>query len=193
MGQSAVRSQMDLRVAFRVRERRDVDLILGQGMLAASWLAHKLNAPGKFLVSAPEYGTPRRARAYLLTDQAVGDTAARYAGAAARTGRGLPAARSVRHLLPARCLIPQTRVRHPRRMPPGPGTGQETATAEDTLWLALCVAPDEGTDVGELMAITAMTRPTLYRRLAEHAKAGRAIQVSRGHWRAQMTREPPHE
>jgi hypothetical protein len=38
-----------------------------------------LNAPGKFLISAPEHDTPRRARAYLLTDQAVADTAARHA------------------------------------------------------------------------------------------------------------------
>ena len=30
MGQGAVRSQMDIRVCFRVRERKDVDLILGQ-------------------------------------------------------------------------------------------------------------------------------------------------------------------
>ena len=59
MGQGAVRSQMDLRIAFRVRERKDVDLILGQGMLAAGWHAHTLNAPGKFLISAPEHGTPR--------------------------------------------------------------------------------------------------------------------------------------
>ena len=79
MGQSAVRSQMDLRIAFRVRERKDVDLILGQGMLAAGWQAHTLNAPGKFLISAPEHATPRRARAYLLTDQAVTDTASHYA------------------------------------------------------------------------------------------------------------------
>ena len=53
MGQGAVRSQMDLRICFRVREPRDVDLVLGQGMLRAGWDAHNLNAPGKFLVSAP--------------------------------------------------------------------------------------------------------------------------------------------
>ena len=58
MGQGAVRSQMDLRICFRVREPRDVDLILGQGMLRAGWNAHKLNAPGKFLVSAPEHDSP---------------------------------------------------------------------------------------------------------------------------------------
>ena len=71
MGQGAVRSQMDTRICFRVRERRDVDLILGQGMLVAGWNAHALNAPGKFLVSAPEHTTPRRARAYLVTDDDV--------------------------------------------------------------------------------------------------------------------------
>ena len=80
MGQGAVRSQMDLRICFRVREPRDVDLILGQGMLRAGWDAHNLNAPGKFLVSAPGHDSPKRARAYLLTNDVVAGTAARYAG-----------------------------------------------------------------------------------------------------------------
>ena len=55
MGQGAVRSQMDLRICFRVREPRDVDLILGQGMLKAGWDAHNLNAPGNS--SSPHLGT----------------------------------------------------------------------------------------------------------------------------------------
>ena len=71
---------MDLRICFRVREPRDVDLILGQGMLRAGWDAHNLNAPGKFLVSAPGHDRPKRARAYLLTDEVVTDTAAHYSG-----------------------------------------------------------------------------------------------------------------
>ena len=33
---------------------------------------------------------------------------------------------------------------------------------------------DEGADIGELMRITGMSRPTLYRHLAQHAKAGRS-------------------
>jgi hypothetical protein len=76
---------------------------------------------------------------------------------------------------------------------PEPDPGKETANADDELWLALCVAPDEGTDVGELVRLTGMSRPTLYRRLANHAKADRAIQVSCGRWRAQMTQEPPRD
>ena len=79
MGQGAVRSQMDLRICFRVREPRDVNLVLGQGMLRAGWDAHNLNALGKFLVSAPGHNRPKRARAYLLTNQVVTETAARYA------------------------------------------------------------------------------------------------------------------
>ena len=47
--------------------------------------------------------------------------------------------------------------------------------------------------MGELIRVTGMSRPTLYRRLAHHAKAGRAVQVSRGRWRAQMTQEPPRD
>jgi hypothetical protein len=38
--------------------------------------------------------------------------------------------------------------------------------------------------VAELLALTGMTRPTLYRHLRVHADAGRAVQVSRGYWRA---------
>ncbi|HXL91804.1 MAG TPA: FtsK/SpoIIIE domain-containing protein, partial [Streptosporangiaceae bacterium] len=79
MGRSAVRSQMNIRIAFRVEEQRDVDLILGQGKRKAGWHADTLNAPGKFLISAPEHTTPRRARAYLVTDDDVRDAVARYA------------------------------------------------------------------------------------------------------------------
>ena len=64
------------------------------------------------------------------------------------------------------------------------------ASADQTLWLALCKAPEKGADVAQLMRLTGMSRPTLYRRLAEHATADRAIQVSRGHWRATTTEEP---
>ena len=191
MGQGAVRSQMDLRIAFRVRERKDVDLILGQGMLAAGWHAHTLNAPGKFLISAPEHGTPRRARAYLLTDQAVTETAARYAAQRPELDEISQRAISAAAADTVTDLVDDGSP--PGVSRPEPDPGEDTATADDTLWLALCLAPDEGTDVGELIRVTGMSRPTLYRRLADHARAGRAIQVSRGRWRAQMTQEPPRD
>src|SRR6202046_2078010 len=64
---TAVRSQMDIRICLRVREPRDADLILGQGMGNSGWYAHKLTKPGEFLISDPEHTTPEPNRAYLLT------------------------------------------------------------------------------------------------------------------------------
>jgi S-DNA-T family DNA segregation ATPase FtsK/SpoIIIE len=191
MGQGAVRSQMDLRICFRVREPRDVDLVLGQGMLRAGWDAHSLNAPGKFLVSAPGHDKPRRARAYLLTDQAVTETAAHYANS--RPGLDTASRRAIRtahDLRDSAVGNPASGIQAPE-VSHSAGDRSGPSGADEALWFALCLAPDEGTDVGELLRLTGMSRPTLYRRLAEHARAGRAVQVSRGRWRAVTTEEPP--
>jgi len=51
------------------------------------------------------------------------------------------------------------------------------------------VAPAEGIGIGELMRVTGMSRPTLYRNLAQHAQADRAAQVGWGRWRAVTTEE----
>jgi S-DNA-T family DNA segregation ATPase FtsK/SpoIIIE len=175
MGQGAVRSQMDVRICFRVRERKDVDLILGQGMLTAGWNAHTLNAPGKFLIAAAEHDTPRRARAYLVTDQAAAETVDRYAD-----------------LRPP--LDDVSRLAVEQQRPEGRlGTSttevvNRPADADDTpeaiLWAALSLAPDEGTTVPDLMDATGMSRPWIYLRLRELAEQGHVIQVSRGRWRA---------
>jgi DNA segregation ATPase FtsK/SpoIIIE-like protein len=184
MGQGAVRSQMDLRICFRVREPRDVDLILGQGMLRAGWDAHNLNAPGKFLLSAPGHDRPKRARAYLLTDEVVADTAARFAGH--RPELDEESRRAVDYARRTRA--------ESRDSAPAPGNSEEAEEAQGTkdsaLWQALCAAPAEGWATSELMRITGWKRTKLYRHLREYAEAGRAIQVSRGRWRARATEEP---
>ena len=184
MGAGAVRSQMDLRICFRVREPRDVDLILGQGMLRAGWDAHNLNAPGKFLISAPGHDRPKRARAYLVTDEAVTETAAHYAGS-----RPVLDAESRRAIDSARW----TRAQSPDNAPEqgnSPEAEEAPETTDGALWQALCDAPAEGMGNSELMRITGWKRTKLYRHLREYAEAGRAIQVSRGRWRAQTTEEP---
>jgi S-DNA-T family DNA segregation ATPase FtsK/SpoIIIE len=81
MGKGAVRSQMDIRICLRVRERRDVDLILGQGAFNAGWHAHQLTQPGAFLISSPQHTTPERHRAYLITDEQIARHAAQHAHA----------------------------------------------------------------------------------------------------------------
>ena len=167
MGQGAVRSQMDLRICFRVREQRDVDLVLGQGMLKAGWNAHKLNAPGKFLISAPEHDIPRRARAYLVTDQMVAETSARHAQ--------IP--RELDEISRNAILAAPTAGFRPQYGNPG-------QSPQETLWAALRTAPEEGWEIGELMSITGMSRSPLYRYLRDLVSDGRAYQVSRGRWRA---------
>jgi hypothetical protein len=175
MGQGALRSQMDVRICFRVRERRDTDLILGQGMLTAGWQADKLNAPGKFLVSAPEYDTPRRARAYLVTDEAVSETVSQHA--------------------PLRPGLDEISLRAVTERPgdrPSPTTGQETPGRDPDvgddpaalLWAVLSLAPDEGIPVADLVAETGMSHRWVNYRLKALADSGRAIQVRRGVWLA---------
>ncbi|MCO6011652.1 FtsK/SpoIIIE domain-containing protein [Actinoallomurus purpureus] len=167
MGHGATRSQMDVRICLRVRERRDVDLILGQGAFNAGWHAHTLDAPGKFLISAPEHPTAKRARAYLITDQDVTTTADDYA-----TDRPV--------LNPPHPAPVQPDNSQPSDVAP---EGPALDTADGRLRRALLSAPDSGISVPKLVKITGLSRPTLYRRLAEQVKAGRVTQVSRGRYR----------
>jgi FtsK/SpoIIIE family len=184
IGQGAVRSQMDTRICFRVRERKDVDLVLGTGMLNVGWHAHTLNAPGKFLVSSPEHATPKRARAYLVTDDDVVRTDAQY-------GFDRPQLDAVSlgalHHAPAPAEpVPWYLAGAQRNAGEADDVSGDSqpATQEGALWAALCGAPSDGADVAELLQASGMTRPTLYRHLGTLSDAGRAIQVSRGRWRA---------
>jgi hypothetical protein len=175
MGQGAVRSQMDMRICFRVREPRDVDLVLGQGMLSAGWNAHKLNAPGKFLVSSQEYDIPRRARAYLVTDEAVAYTAARHAQ--------IP--RQLDDI--SRAAIERAYTDQPRTNPVNiEDIAEERADSNSILWGALSAAPPEGIAVSELITITGMSRRWVFWRLKQLADRGEAVQTVRGHWRAAL-------
>jgi S-DNA-T family DNA segregation ATPase FtsK/SpoIIIE len=151
-------------------------------MLRSGWDAHSLNAPGKFLVSAPEHDTPMRARAYLLTDQIVAETAAHYADK--RPGLDETSERAISTAASA-CEA------HDYEIEPGiPEDSEPASPSLDALWRALSTAPGEGLAIGQLIRITGMTRTTLYRHLREHAVAGRVVQVSRGRWRAWTTEGP---
>jgi hypothetical protein len=63
-------------------------------------------------------------------------------------------------------------------------TEHEQDGSDIMLWTALVLAPIDGTTVPDLMAATGMSRPWIYLRLRELTNQGRAIQVSRGRWRA---------
>jgi S-DNA-T family DNA segregation ATPase FtsK/SpoIIIE len=182
MGSGAVRSQMDVRVCLRVRERRDVDLVLGQGMLAAGWHAHTLDAPGKFLISTPEHTTPRRARAYLLTDTDVTTLATHHAlTRPALDDASREAADSRPRNADQQPTVPRPRHSNETLAEAVPANGEDLDTA---LLSALRQAPPEGSSVRDLMTATGMRRTWVYDRLQDHATDGRAVQVSRGRWRA---------
>ncbi|GES23032.1 hypothetical protein Aple_059310 [Acrocarpospora pleiomorpha] len=187
MGHGAVRSQMDVRLSFRVREQRDVDLILGQGMLKSGWHSHTLNAPGKFLLSAPEHDIPRRARTYLIDDHQVQRTASTHAPHRplldSISASALHAVKTHGHGHEHSSEADLQQAREPDRN----GRHSAVQDAETALWEALWCAPSEGISIDELLRVTAMSRPWLYKRLKEHSDAGRISQVSRGRWRGYPT------
>ncbi|MFI5064952.1 MAG: hypothetical protein ACHP9Z_13400, partial [Streptosporangiales bacterium] len=131
-----------------------------------------------FLISAPEHDIPRRARAYLLTDDAVSATARLHAGLR-------PELDDVsQQALAGRADTPQP---GPTQPPAGiPEHHQEPPQdgSEAALWLALCLAPDEGISVADLMRETGMSRRWVYYRLRALADSGRAAPTEHGTWRA---------
>jgi S-DNA-T family DNA segregation ATPase FtsK/SpoIIIE len=171
MGNNAVRSQMDVRICLRVRERRDVDLIIGQGSFNSGWHAHTLTQPGTFMISAPEHVTPERARAYLISDGQVTAQAAQHARPHHARETASPAWRSAA-------------LRWPHSPEGSQALADDRPGADTALWAALRDAGPEGVTVAQLLALTGMTRPTLYRRLRAHAQAGQVVQTLRGSWRA---------
>jgi len=174
---TAVRSQMDIRICLRVREPRDADLILGQGMVNSGWHAHKLAKPGEFLISDPEHAMPERNRAYLLTDARRDYHAAQCAPLRPRLAAGQPD-------------VPSTAPEPPRPVPDGPPQ-DEHLRPETALWDALVDAGPEGVSVAELEAVCGMGRSWVYYRLRAHARARRAVQVRRGYWRAVRPSDSP--
>jgi S-DNA-T family DNA segregation ATPase FtsK/SpoIIIE len=170
---TAVRSQMDVRICLRVREPRDADLILGQGSLNSGWHAHKLTRPGEFLISDPEHGTPERNRAYLITDESRDQHAARYGHQQETPAAPVPDAPRMAPKPPQ--AAPEVSSRNGRDEGPRP---------ETALWDTLVDAGPEGVFVGDLAAVCGRTQRWVHYRLQEHARAGRAVQVRRGYWQA---------
>ena len=171
---TAVRSQMDVRICLRVREKRDVDLILGQGSVNAGWHAHQFTQPGQFLISDPEHTAPERNRAYLIDDERIARNAAQCA--------------------PNRPRLPDT----PQNAPGSPQSGEPASVRADAhsapeavLWDALSQAGPDGVFIGDLEAACGRTRRWVYYRLREHAAAGHAEQVARGYWRAARPSDGP--
>jgi S-DNA-T family DNA segregation ATPase FtsK/SpoIIIE len=140
-------------------------------MLVAGWHPYTLDAPGKFLLSAEGHNHPRRARAYLVTDDDVRREATRWAPTRPQLDELSAAAVGTSFDDEPDEVIDAEIIDDP-------------ADPETALWITLREAPEEGLSVPELMMITGMGRTWIYDRLQSHAAADRAVQVSRGRWRA---------
>ncbi|MBB5078862.1 S-DNA-T family DNA segregation ATPase FtsK/SpoIIIE [Nonomuraea endophytica] len=181
MGGSSVRSQMDIRLCFRVREKRDADLTLGAGMHKAGWHADRLDAPGKFFISAPGHDYPRRGRAYLLSDEIVQQTASAHS-AGMRTIQPPPQ--------PAATANPDGELsdgpsKDVDRSPVSSGEKQARGAhrrSQRPLELCLRDAPADGASISDLLRMTGMGRTTLHNHLKALERAGRARRVGRGRW-----------
>ena len=96
---------------------------------------HNLNAPGKFLVSALGHDRPKRARAYLLTDQAVTETAAHYSGYRPELdAESLRAVSDAANAHPGHDGNPDSESGSPGA---GEPSGRQPTMAEQSLWMAL--------------------------------------------------------
>jgi S-DNA-T family DNA segregation ATPase FtsK/SpoIIIE len=180
MGGGAARAQMDVRICLRVRERRDTDLILGQGAWSAGWRPDTLDAPGKILLSDPEHTVPRPARTYLITDTDIADHARHWS--TRRPALAEPHAGGNRpHATPA----------DPRPRPadhPCPA-----APNADPVLTALAATPADGASVTELVTATGLSRATVYRRLRGHARTGHAVPIGDGRWATPTLPPPGHQ
>ena len=131
--------------------------------------------------AGPGHDRPERVRACLLTGEVAAAAAAHYASDRPRPGE-----------TSRRAIESAARPDAPSA-DSGPAGSPDTADARETagtaLWLALCQAPDEGTDVTDLMRMTGWTRTRLYRHRRQPAGAGRAIGVSGGRCRARRPGE----
>jgi hypothetical protein len=189
MGQGAVRSQMTIRIPFRAGEQRDAELIPGHGTLKAGWHARKLSAPGTFLISSAEHDTPRRARAYLVTDDDVTATVARYAATrppldrvsrlAVAAGSPPPIPRPAGNPSPDRHAA-----RRDDSVTEEPPASDEQEDPDAILRRALSAAPAQGVPVSDLITVNGMSRRRVFCRLRQLAAEGFDIQTVRGYWRA---------
>ena len=173
LGSLDARTQMTIRVSMGVIEARDAELILGSGRLAEGWRTERLGGPGYFLVLAPgQHEMPRQARAYWLSDAAVGAAAA--SGSATR---------------PA--LDPASAEAAGEPQKPAEDAANDGPDDPDRLLLAaLDEAPPGGLSADELAARLGRGRTWVYKRLMAHSSSGRAVRLRRGRWAAQRGSKP---
>jgi hypothetical protein len=68
------------RIALATAEQGAARMIFGEGAVGRGWSTAQLDLPGKLLVLSREHRRPRIARGYLITDEDIARTVARFRG-----------------------------------------------------------------------------------------------------------------
>lgn len=68
---TSLRANCNVAISFRVRDATEANVALGAGAVGAGYLPHHLPKPGVFLILGDDEQTPRRCRAYYLSDADV--------------------------------------------------------------------------------------------------------------------------
>lgn len=163
MGQGAARSQMEIRICFRVRERKDADLIMGTGMLADGWNANVLRDQGKFMISSAEHHDPARARTYLMTDKQVRMTAKEYSVSRPELDAVSLAAISDGGVVPVAPAL--------------------VMSASDTKLMNLLMLSPDGISTAALIGGTGMSKPWVHMKLKDMLFDGTIERVKHGTYR----------
>jgi S-DNA-T family DNA segregation ATPase FtsK/SpoIIIE len=180
LGSVDARTQMTARIALGVVEARDGELILGAGRLGAGWRPDRLSGPGYFLVLLPsQHETPRPARAYWLTDEAV-------RAAAGHAGAKRPALDPASASAASGSQPPSTALDMASMETPAPRSDDPDVA----LLAALRSAPRGGLSAPQLAARIGRSRSWTFDRLRFQAKAGRAVRLRRGRWAARRGGSP---
>jgi len=124
---------------------------------------------------------------YLVTDEAVAETAARHSRIWRQLDEVSRNALLNTSFRPAPVIRPEYggTGKSPQAVPAESATESQQG-ADEILMDLLSAAPPEGIPVAEIITETGMSRRWVFYRLKQLAAAGLAVQVSRGCWRAAL-------
>jgi S-DNA-T family DNA segregation ATPase FtsK/SpoIIIE len=205
LGSTEMRAQILVKVILRVERKGHVNVVLGEGKATSGWRAEEIDPakPGTFYLDAPGATTPSLARAWLITDHAVRDTAARYRtqrprlDLASAQAAGTPPARATAVTGGTTGTSGTSGTGPAGGTTPNPSTSESAATQdrdpELLLAEAMVAAGADGVRAVELAEQIGMGRTWVYDKLKDLAARGRAEQVTRGRWRLIPDPDEPGE
>jgi hypothetical protein len=172
MGDGSVRSQMPTRICFKVADRINTDMVLGDGKFKSGWDATLLDVPGKFLIHSEENPNNIRARAFFIDDNRGEEIALSHS--------------FISKHLDALTQASISSVRRPeavQAITPEPSNYFKVETKYDKLLTILDGAPEEGIKTADLMKMAGINKIAFHRRMNKLEADGVVVNAAYGRWR----------